>query len=274
MPGPHDEISFSDFEQYFPHAPTALCIKECARLTALRRYDCPEPILDVGCGDGLFAQIAFAGREIWGIDIDASEGSHAHNRATYAQVVLGDVTRAQMPDGFFGSCVANCSLEHIPRIADALTNIRRSLRPGAEAFLFVPNKEWASHMLLPRALKSMGFPGMARAVQQKVDSVFNHRHLYDREGWQQLVVEAGFDVVSIDPVLSTATTVAFEVLLPPSLLALINKKLTSRWTNFPPLRKLAALPAFAVARAAMTLGSDEPTAEFLVRVRRPAGKQP
>jgi len=274
MSAEHEEISFADFEQYFPYAPTALCIKECARLTALRRYDCPEPILDVGCGDGLFAQIAFSGREIWGIDIDASEGRLAHKRATYAQIVLGDVTRAQMPNGFFASCVANCSLEHIPRIGDALSNIRRSLRPGAEAFLFVPNKEWASHMLLPRALAAMGFSSMARAVQQKVDSVFKHHHLYDEEGWRRLAVEAGFEVVSIEPVLSTATTVAFEVLLPPSLLALVNKKLTARWTNFPPLRKLAALPAFAVARAAMTLGSSDPTAEFLVRVRRPMGDTP
>lgn len=269
MIDPKDEISFSDFERYFPYAPTALSIKECARLTALRRYDCPEPILDVGCGDGLFAQIAFANREIWGIDIDGSEGRHAHGRATYTQVILGDITRARMPAEFFASCVANCSLEHVPRIGDALRNICRSLRPGGEAFLFVPNKDWASHMLLPRALAAVGAPSLGRAVQAKVDSVFNHHHLHDEAGWRRVVLEAGFDVVSIEPVLSTATTVAFELLLPASLLGLVNKKLTSRWTNFPGLRKLAALPAYAVTRAAMSVGGAAPTAEFLVRVRRP-----
>jgi SAM-dependent methyltransferase len=264
------EVAFADFEQYFARTPTALCVKECARLTVLRRFDCPEPILDVGCGDGLFTQIAFSGREVWGIDIDASEGRHAANTAAYTQVILGDVTRARLPAGFFGSCVANCSLEHIPRISDALRNILASLRPGAEAFLFVPNKEWASHMLLPRALRALGQATLAKAVQDKVDSVFKHRHLYDQEGWTALVREAGFEVVSVEPTLSTGTTVAFELFLLPSLLGLVNKKLTSRWTNFPGLRKLAALPMYALAQTALALGDSAPTAEFLVRVRRPA----
>jgi SAM-dependent methyltransferase len=264
-----EPIGFADFERYFARAPIALCIKECARLAVMRKFDCPEPILDVGCGDGLFTQLAFAGRQVWGIDIDAAEGRRAHDAAVYEQVILGDVTRAHLPAGFFGSCVANCSLEHIPRIEDALRNIRGSLRPGAEAFLFVPSKEWASHMLLPSALRSLGAPSMAHVVQDKVDSVFKHHHLYDREGWSRLVQDAGFEIVTIDPVLSSATTVAFELFLLPSLLGLLNKKLTSRWTNFPGLRKLGAFPAFLLAKAALSVGDSEPTAEFLVRVRRP-----
>src|SRR5436190_3319850 len=129
-----ESISFADFEHYFAQAPTALAIKECARLAVLRKYECPEPILDVGCGDGLFARIAFVGRQVWGIDIDAAEGRHAANASVYEQVILGDVTRARLPQEFFASCIANCSLEHIPRIEDALRNIRRSLHKGAEAF--------------------------------------------------------------------------------------------------------------------------------------------
>jgi SAM-dependent methyltransferase len=266
------EVTFADFERYFPYAPAALAIKECARLSAIRKYECPEPILDVGCGDGLFAQLAFEGRQIWGIDIDASEGRHAHNRATYSQVILGDVTRAQMPESFFASCLANCSLEHIPRLPDALVNIRRSLRQGADAFLFVPNKDWASHMLLPRLLEAVRLPSLAKAVQQKIDTVFRHHHLHDEQGWRQMMVDAGFEVVSIEPVLSTATTVGFELLLLPSLLGLVNKKLTTRWTNFPGVRRAAALPAYAVTCAAMAAGDTKLTAEYLVRVRRPAGK--
>ncbi|HEX7669537.1 MAG TPA: class I SAM-dependent methyltransferase [Polyangiaceae bacterium] len=264
-----DPIGFADFERYFARAPIALCIKECARLSVMRHYDCPEPILDVGCGDGLFTQLAFAGRQVWGIDIDAAEGRRAHDAAVYEQVILGDVTRAHLPAAFFGSCVANCSLEHIPRIGDALKNIHDSLRPGAEAFLFVPSRDWASYMLLPTALRAIGAPSIAHAVTDKVDSIFNHHHLYDKEGWSRLVRAAGFELVTIDPVLSTATTVAFELFLAPSLLGLLNKKLTSRWTNFPALRKLGAFPAFLLAQAALSVGDRTPTAEFLVRVRRP-----
>ena len=33
------ELSRADFDRYFPFTPTALAIKECARLTVLRRHE-------------------------------------------------------------------------------------------------------------------------------------------------------------------------------------------------------------------------------------------
>jgi SAM-dependent methyltransferase len=265
-----DEVSFDDFSRYFPFAPAALCVKECARLTELRRYDCPSPILDVGCGDGLFAKVAFSDAEIWGIDIDAKEGAWALSSQAYQQVILGDITRARLPQGFFATCIANCSLEHIPDLGSALRTIRGSLRPGGKAYLFVPNRDWASWFLSVRLLGALGLSGASRALQDAVDSTFNHHHLYDESGWRDQVEAAGLEVERIEPVLSTATTVAFELLLLPSLLGFLNKKLTTRWTNFPRLRRLAARPAFDVVRAALGAGGDRaPTAEFLVVCSRP-----
>src|SRR3954453_3348054 len=95
------EISLSDFRRYFPYTPAALCVKECARLSALRRYACPGPILDVGWGGGLFARVAFEGTDVGGIDIDAEEGRWAEGSQAYSQVILGDVTRAKLPAAFF-----------------------------------------------------------------------------------------------------------------------------------------------------------------------------
>src|SRR5664279_4333442 len=85
-PAPAEEVSLADFVRYFPHTPTALAIKECARLSVMRRYACPGPVLDVGCGDGLFAHMAFHEAEVWGIDIDAAEGRWAAASQAYTQV--------------------------------------------------------------------------------------------------------------------------------------------------------------------------------------------
>lgn len=265
-----DEVGYEDFERYFPYAPAALCVKECARLTELRRFDCPSPILDVGCGDGLFAKVAFGDAEIWGIDIDAKEGAWALSSQAYQQVILGDITRAKLPQEFFATCVANCSLEHIPDLGAALRTIRGSLKPGGRAYLFVPNRDWASWFLSVRLLKAVGLELAGQALQDAVDRTFKHHHLYDEAGWRARVEAAGLQVDRVDPVLSTATTVAFELLLLPSLLGFVNKKMTTRWTNFPRLRRLAARPAFGVVRAALGAGHDPaPTAEFLVVCSRP-----
>jgi SAM-dependent methyltransferase len=258
-----------DFRRYFPHTPTALCIKECARLSTIRRYACPSPILDVGCGDGLFARIAFDDAEVWGIDIDAAEGRWAAASQAYAQIVLGDVTRASLPQSFFQTCVANCSLEHVPRIDLALKNILNALRPGGTAYLFVPNAEWASHLTSARLATLLGFPALGKLIQGAIDRQFRHHHLNDAEGWRRLVADSGLQVIAVEPVLSTATTVAFEAFLLPSLAGLLNKKLTTRWTNFPPARRLFAEPVFHAVKALMARADQTPTAEFLVVAKRP-----
>jgi SAM-dependent methyltransferase len=184
-------------------------------------------------------------------------------------VILGDVTRAALPESFFGSCVANCSLEHVPRIDLALLNIRRSLRPGGVAYLFVPNRDWARHFLSYRALESLGFHGGAELLRSSIDAFFAHHHLYDADGWRDVVSAAGLEIDSMDPVLSTGTTVAFETLLLPSLAGWLNKHLTTRWTNFPRIRRLMARPAHSIVSGLVRLGGAAPTAEFLVVARRP-----
>jgi len=261
---PVPELSFDDFKRYFPFTPTALAIKECARLGVVRRFECPGPVLDVGCGDGLFAQIAFGDVEVWGIDIDAAEGRWASASRAYRQVILGDVTRARLPENFFATCVANCSLEHVPRIDLALRNIRDSLRPGGLAYLFVPNAEWAEQFLSVRFLRSMGAKELATTLRRSIDAFFEHHHLYDEEGWRRVVVESGLEVVRIEPVLSSATTVAFETFLAPSVLGWMNKMLTTRWTNLPTLRRAFAGPIYRSVMALMDRADSRPTAEFLV----------
>ena len=265
------EIERRDFERYFPYTPAALCIKECARLSALRRHACPGPILDVGCGDGLFARMAFDTEEVWGIDIDAKEGRWAVASSAYSQVILGDVTRARLPETFFATCVANCSLEHVPRIDLALKNIAKSLRPGGKAYLFVPNRDWARKLLSYRLLETLGQHDFAEFLRSSIDSFFKHHHLYDETGWRELVLASGMDVAAIEPVGSTASTVAYEAMLLPSLAGWANKHLTTRWTNFPRFRKAFAAPVHAVVERIMRTSDEEPTAEFLVVAQRREG---
>jgi SAM-dependent methyltransferase len=262
------EVQRADFLRYFPHTPAALAVKECARLTELRKYSCEGPILDVGCGDGLFASIAYAGAEVWGIDVDALEGRWAAASRAYAQIILGDITSAQLPSDFFATCVANCSLEHVVRIDLALANIKRSLKPSARAFLFVPDMRWAREMLSVRTLEKLGLSSLATALENNVNRVFKHHHLYDAAGWEKLVNESGLVVDQVKPVLSSASTVVFEALLLPSLAGWANKHMTTRWTNFPAARRQIAYPVYSLVSAMLRAGDQAPTAEYLIVAHR------
>lgn len=263
------ELSYADFAAYFPHAPLALCVKECARLSAMKDVVVEGPVLDVGCGDGLFAKVAFGDVEVWGIDIDAKEGRWAQASRAYSQIILGDVTRAHLPQNFFKMCLANCSLEHVPDIQAALRTIEATLQPGGKAYFFVPNKEWASKFRTVRAVRTTLGDRVGAMIQDGIDEFFKHHHLCDEQGWRDLIAKSPLDLVDIKPVLSTATTQAFETFLLPSMAGWINKKLTTRWTNFPGIRHAYAPLAYALAKSVLASGDEgNLSAEFLLIARK------
>lgn len=265
-----NEITLTDFQRYYPYAPTALAIKECVRLNSMRGLACPGPILDVGCGDGLFASLAFDGQEVWGIDIDGNEGRHAQASRAYSHVILADVTQARLPEAFFGSCVANCSLEHVPDIRAAGRAILRSLKPGGVFYTFLPAREWADSLLTAQALRKVGLESLASTVTEAINTIFKHRHLEDADGWRRIFEEAGFEVTAVDPIGTTASTMAFEAFLVPSLAGRLNKALTGKWTLVPGLRRLGAMPVYSIVKALLAANpAQTPTAEFLLAARRP-----
>lgn len=265
------EFSFEDFYAYYPHTPTALAIKECVRLHAMRGLPCPSPILDVGCGDGLFARLAFQNATVWGIDIDGNEGRRAQASKAYSQVVLGDVTTAELPSEHFGSCIANCSLEHVPDLDAAARSILRSLKPGGLFYTFLPSRDWADFMLSPRTLRTLKLEPLASTITETINTVFKHAHLHDAAGWSEVFERQGFQIDKVEPIGSTATTVAFEAFLLPSLVGLLNKRVTGRWTLVPSLRKLSAPMMYAVVRSLVSaLPQKAPTAEFLLSARKPS----
>lgn len=267
---PRPEVSYLDFRRYFPYTPTALAVRECVRLSKLAPYPCEGPILDVGCGDGLFARLAFQSDEVWGLDIDANEGRFAQASRAYSQIIIGDIVSARLPAGFFKTCVANCSLEHVPNIGAALRSIHEALAPGGLVYLFVPTDDWARHLGAVQLARGLGAEWLARALQSGIDGVFRHHHLYGRETWTTLCEEAGFEVTEASEVGSVASLRAFEAFLTPSLLGLVNKKMTGRWTNLPRLRAWASFPAYVAVQAVLRGVSDGTrVAELFLAARKP-----
>jgi SAM-dependent methyltransferase len=228
-----------DFAAYYQFAPSALAIRECVRLAAVRALDLPEPLLDVGCGDGLFARLAFPSKQAWGIDINPNEVRRAQSTASYSTLVCGSICDIHLPQAFFGSAIANCSLEHVPDLHGALSNIRSALRPGAPLALIVPTPEWTRDLAVSELLRSLGMVGLARAYGDMLDKTFAHVHLYDVDGWRTQLERAGFELAESRPIATRQTSWAFDLMLYPSLVGWLVHKLTGRWIAVPALRPLS-----------------------------------
>ena len=128
---------------YLSHAPLSLTLREINRLIAIEAVSTGNgPVLDVGCGDGFWWTLRDVdNREIYGIDISAREIAQARTRITAA---LTDVSAEQaFPGTKFAEIIGNCSLEHVPDIDAALSNLRKSAAPDARLLMFVPTPRWA-----------------------------------------------------------------------------------------------------------------------------------
>lgn len=254
-----------DFAAYYRFCPSALAVRECLRLRAVRQFELQPPILDIGCGDGVFAALAYPGKQVWGIDVNLKEIGRAQATAVYDALICGSITEVALPQGFFRGAIANCSLEHVPDLDRALRNIRSALKPGSEFVNIVPTPRWTRLLAIPELLRTHGFVGLADAYGRAIDKVFNHIHLYDEQEWTRRLGQAGFTVRSIQTLTSRRSSWVFDCLMYPSLVGWATKKLTGKWVIAPALRNLSVDVARGlVDRLAASIDDSDDGSEFLI----------
>src|SRR5258708_5193042 len=128
------------FRQYLEKAPIAMAFwrsLECHRFS-IEKLE--HPVLDVGCGDGFLAKVAFGVTLDTGIDLDPKEITRATLSGSYQRALCVSATQMPFPDRSFKTVVSNCVLEHIPDIDKALKEIRRVLKPKGRLMITVPSE--------------------------------------------------------------------------------------------------------------------------------------
>lgn len=130
-----------------------------SRLKALaRQYPTPPAILDVG-GRKSHYSIGVPGR-ITIIDLPRESevqhklhlgvneqiiGETKRRRSNIAQVILGDMTRSQLPGHAFDCVVAIEVLEHVEEDATFIKEVHRVLKPGGAFLMTTPNGDFVKN---------------------------------------------------------------------------------------------------------------------------------
>src|SRR4051794_25333932 len=96
-------------------------------------------VVDVGCGDGsLVRALAARGASALGVEVSADAVARASARG--GRCVLGSADALPLPDESADACLMMRSLHHVPppRMARALAELRRVLRPDGVAYIVEP----------------------------------------------------------------------------------------------------------------------------------------
>ncbi|MGI8663287.1 MAG: methyltransferase domain-containing protein [Acidimicrobiales bacterium] len=148
-------------------------------LEQIERHEWKGSLLDIGCGMGLFVEVAAAaGWDAWGIDLNGHAVKWAQENIS-DHVQCATVRDVDFADGSFDCITMFDVIEHLADPREELSDVWRLLRPGGLLVLVTPD----AGALVSRALGA-GWLEMKRAPE--------HLQFFTVRGMAQLLALSGF----------------------------------------------------------------------------------
>lgn len=154
-----------------------------------------EPVLDLGCGDGHFASIAFEKPLTVGLDPWWKPVKEAASRRAYRLTIRGSGAKIPFEDETFASVVSNSVLEHIPDLQPVLKETARVLKPAGMFVFCVPNHRFLETLSIARFLDRLGLRGLAKQYRAFFNRISRHYHCDDLDTWKKRLETAGFEII-------------------------------------------------------------------------------
>jgi SAM-dependent methyltransferase len=217
-------------EEMAPHR----AILRAVECKFMGRVPLTAPVLDIGCGDGHFASIAYDRLPIdVGIDVMARDLPEAAAReGVYRQVMFASATELPFPAASFNSVISNCVIEHIPDNDAVLREIARVLRTGGLFATTLPSQHYPEYLLGATAFRRIGMSRLGEAYGQFFNSISRHHHVYPPEVWKEKFSAAGLLVEEQAYYFSAAAHRRFDLSHYLGVPQLITKRLFDKWVLF------------------------------------------
>lgn len=201
--------AFVELERLYPRV-LPLTLWRAWELAWYRRYRLPEPVLDLGCGDGRFF------RQIWpqvpqadGVDVSPQAVAAAVQEGVYRQVFQTPAHDLPLPDQAYAAVFSNCALEHMDEIDRVFAEVARVTRPGGKWLFSVVTDHLVEWAPLRALVEALGVPERADALWQAYLKFHHLVNPLSREAWLEKVESAGFRVLEAWPIVPEPFARAF-----------------------------------------------------------------
>ncbi len=200
-----------------------------------------RPVLDLGCGDGHFAPVAFDEPLEVGFDPWWGPLIEARKHGAYHLLTQAEGAKMPFPDGTFATVVSNSVLEHIPQVQPVLEEVARVLRspeqaeehPGGVFYFCVPGPNFFPFLSIGRALEWSGPHSLGEVYRGLFSRISRHHHCDGAVVWKRRLGAAGLQLVRWWPDFSRRALTVLEWGHYLGLPSLVCKKLTGRWVVWP-----------------------------------------
>ncbi|MEW6001530.1 MAG: class I SAM-dependent methyltransferase [Nitrospirota bacterium] len=177
-------------------------------------------ILDLGCGDGTFAQmlkelLGFE-RHVIGVDFDLKRLCAAQRKSVYSQVFRVNIIELPFKEESFDAVFANQVLYYVrPNPGQAIAEIRRILKKGGKLICTVPIDSADQHYYLTGILKGIGLTLLGQWHRQRMNiRFFGNGYLssFSLGGWIKMLKECGLSIQKVIPYISAAISRRWSIL--------------------------------------------------------------
>ena len=198
-----------------------------------------DPVLDVGCGDGHFASVAFPVSLAAGIDPAPAALAEARARGAYQVLARSLGGALPFPDESFATVISNSVLEHIPDLDPVLVEIARVLQAGGRFIFCVPADRFTERLFFTRLFRRLRLPRMASAYERYFNRISRHHHCDGPQVWHERLERVGLHLEDAFYYFSERALHALDLGHYFGLPSLVAKKLSGRWILVPARWNLA-----------------------------------
>lgn len=225
-------------EKYLNEAPVPLAFERAFECHILSQQTFEHPILDVGCGDGIFADIVFNEKIDTGIDPLDYELESAKQYDMYGELIQAYGDNIPKPGSYYKTIFSNSVLEHIENLDPVLNEINRVLAPEGIFYATIPTNYFDKYSVISKLLNGVGMKTLAERYNVFFNKFWRHYHYYDRTGWSQKFEKNGFKVINVIEYGAAKDCLFNDFMVPFTIPNLVIKKILNRWFLVKPLRRL------------------------------------
>jgi SAM-dependent methyltransferase len=233
---------------YVGLAPLPLAIERTMECQIMSRKSFDRPILDIGCGEGLFAKVLFAEPIDTGIDPNQMELDRAKELGAYKKLICCKGDAIPEPDGSYRTVFSNSVMEHIPTLDPVLAESFRLLQPGGHFYMTVPSAHFDEYSAISQLLGALGLSSIQVRYRSFYNRFWAHYHYAEPAAWAERVRAQGFEILEAYSYAPKQVCLLNDLLVPTSLPGFLSKRFTNRWTFLPDWRRIFFAPATMIAR--------------------------
>jgi len=222
-------------QSYLKKSPIAHALSRAIECFVLHQFNFKPPILDLGCGDGVFAQICLGKNKVdVGLDPDPQAAKLAEKSGAYKEVIVARAEKMPFKDGFFNTVISNSVLEHIEDLDSVFRETHRVLEKDGRFIFLVPDKTASDYFFYAWFLEKIRLKGLANSYTNLKNKLYRYAHLEKKDFWEKIAKKHGFKIKQVVGLISPQTVKIMDFFTPLALPDYLFRKFLNRRFVFRP----------------------------------------